>query len=579
MNERRKVIPWSEFFTLKHRIFLIFTVSSILMFLGIGLVSYFAITSILTNKINAGVQSNLIQIQLALLNNLSNLNHVSQQFDDQGVIGLNLNQFLQSHEPYEQAQLMTKMKEDLNNITFSNPGIGLVMYYFEKDHTFMLENSGLKANFDPTTLPLIASYYKIAYYGPHVSWDKYNDQYVLSALRKVNLAGRDDTYVYIETGFKLTQTILDTDRTGVMAFHLMLDNDGRIAYSEVPNAFPLNTQFGGGGNNKILAGFLNNYYWFKVVSNQGWSVVSVIPSAEYNREKNLWISRMLFLLIVFFVINLFLTLLLWDFVYRPLGKFEKEIKWIENGNFNVEMTFTRIPEFDDLLRKFQQMKKQILDLIREVEYKEKRRADLEIEKLLYQINPHFLMNTLDTAHWMAVMNDQTEIDRIVQTLNKLLSYNLGKKGRMTTIADEIDALKQYLFLQQVRHEFDFDIQVKAGAETMSLSIPRFILQPIVENAIYHGISKHGLITVTVELKDRIEISIKDNGAGMTDEKVRELLNKEQVEQEKVGMGIGMNYVKRILESYYAGQAELCIESKPGEGTLVTLSLPVSMEAH
>ena len=577
MKQRRRLTAWESFFTLKRRIILIFAASSICMFAGIGAVSYFAITSILTNKINAGVQSNLTQIQLALYNNISNLNHVSQQFDDQGIIGLKMNEFLMTQEPYARVELMTEMKTEVNNLTFTNPGIGMVMYYFANDHTTLLENSSPKANFDPSTLPLIASYYKIAYYGPHISRDRFNNQYVLSALRKVNLVGRDDAYVYLETGFKLTQSILDTDRSGILAYHLMLDNNGRIAYSEAPEAFPLNSVFGGGGDNKNLTGVLNNYYWFKVVSNQGWSVVSVIPAVEYNRERNVWLSRMAVLLAVFLIVDLLLALLLWDFVCSPLETFEKEMKWIDHGNFDTEPAITRIPEFDELLRKFQAMKTQILDLIREVGQKEKRRADLEIEKLLYQINPHFLMNTLNTAHWVAVMNNQTEIDQILQTLNKLLSYNLGKKGRLTTIADEVDAVRQYLYLQHIRREFDFDVQVKAGEAALGLRIPRFILQPIVENAIYHGLSQHGRIAVTVELNERIEITVEDNGAGMSGEKVKELLSKEHVEQEKVGMGIGMNYVKRILESYYAGQAELTIDSEPEKGTCVKIRLPLSTE--
>ncbi len=372
-----------------------------MIFLGIGVVSYLAITSILTHKINAGIGSNLKQIQLALTNSLSNLNHVSQQLASQGDVGIKLDQFLSTTEPYTKAKLLSDMKSQLNIITFANPGVGLVMYYFENDHQYFLENSGIRADFDPKTLPLIASYSQINYYGPHVSKDRFSNQYVLSVLRKVDLAERDDTYIYIETGFKLTQNVLETDQTSVKTSHLMLDNDGRIAYSEVPDIFPMNAMFGGGGDNKNVSGILDGYVWQKATSNQGWSVISVIPMNEYNQERDDWLRLMLFLLVVFMGITLLLALLLWDSVYRPLAKFDKEIRWIENGNFHSTVALTKIPEFDHLLEQFQRMKKQIVDLFQEVETKEKRRADLEIEKLLYQINPHFLMNTLDTAHWLA----------------------------------------------------------------------------------------------------------------------------------------------------------------------------------
>src|SRR4029079_11461760 len=120
---------------------------------------------------------------------------------------------------------------------------------------------------------------------------------------------------------------------------------------------------------------------------------------------------------------------------------------------------TKIPEFDFLLNQFRQMREQIWELFAEVEHNEKRRVDLEVEKLLYQINPHFLMNTLDTVHWLALMNGQNEIDKLVLSLNKLLYYNLGKMGDTSTIGDEIEALKEYLQLQQIRYDFRFEVDI------------------------------------------------------------------------------------------------------------------------
>ncbi|MEO7837787.1 MAG: hypothetical protein ABIU06_00365 [Anaerolineales bacterium] len=114
--------------------------SAVMIFLSIGLVSYFAITSILDNKIKVGAESNLRQIQLALQSNLSDLNHVSQQMGNQGVVGADLDHYLSAGDPFEKSILLTNMKTNLNTITFTNPGTGLVMYYFSQDHTFMLEN-------------------------------------------------------------------------------------------------------------------------------------------------------------------------------------------------------------------------------------------------------------------------------------------------------------------------------------------------------------------------------------------------------------------------------------------------------
>ncbi|OPH46745.1 histidine kinase [Paenibacillus ferrarius] len=562
--------------TLKKRIIMIFLFSSLIPFISIGLISYYTIYSILTNKIQSGIQSNLKQVELSLEGTISNLNHVSQQLAFEGSVGKKLDQLLSStdSQPYERVKMKSNLKDELSLITFTNPSIGLTLYYFQNDHSYDLENSGVKNSFSPEQLPLLAQYSGISYYGPHVSNNSFDNQYVLSALRKVELPNRDDVYVYIETGFHLTQSILNNDQTGVKNSHIFLDNDGRIAYSELPDTYAMDTIFPGIENGKS-SGSQNGFYWFRQESNQGWSIVSVIPKADYNKEMNRWFVQILLFSLVFLGMSLFLAWLLWKMVYRPLSGFNKEIKLMAQNRIQSGIAKTRIPEFDYLLDQFRQMKVQIWELFAEVEQKEKRRVDLEVEKLLYQINPHFLMNTLDTVHWLAVMNGQIEIDRLVTSLNKLLHYNLGKLGQASTIQEEIEALRQYLILQQIRYDFQFDVQIHVDEEVLKMPIPRFILQPLVENSLYHGLSDDGFIRVEVKLTQTITISIHDNGSGMSEEFIQNLLNNSEVENRKVGMGIGMNYVKRMIDSQYGERAKLEINSVIGKGTSILLSLPLS----
>ncbi|WP_274655219.1 sensor histidine kinase [Paenibacillus humicola] len=568
--------------TLKRRIMIIFLSSSFVPFVCIALISYYAIYSILTNKIHAGIQSNLRQVELSLEGSINNLNHVSQQLAIGGSVGNNLDLLLSTNQPFQKSVIRDDIKRDLNLSLFANPNIGLTMYYFADDGTYDFESLPVKDHFSPKKLPLLAQYYMIDYYGPHISESRFDNQYVLSALRKVNLPERDDVYVYIESGFQLTQSILDNAQFGSGGIHLFLDNNGRIAYSDNQDVFKIDSYFPETAEN-VHSGTFKGYYWFREVSNQGWSVVSVIPKADYNREINRWLKEISLIALFFLVVSFVLAWLLWKMVYKPLTKFNGEMKRLTQSEAQfapaavIQTAATRIPEFDYLLYQFHEMKKQIWNLFREVEQKEKRRVDLEVEKLLYQINPHFLMNTLDTVHWLAVMNGQDEIDRLVSSLNKLLHYNLGKLGQVSTIREEIGALQEYLALQQVRYDFHFDVRIHVDEEVLQLKVPRFILQPLVENALYHGLRDDGCIQVDVRLEERIEISIRDNGAGMTEEAVRKLLDSGQVEHERVGMGIGMNYVKRMIDAQYGSRAELVIESAVGQGTTVFLRLPTDYE--
>lgn len=578
LNKNKIRLKLYDYLTLKRRIFIIFLFSSLVPLISIGLISYYTIYSLLTNKIQSGIQSNLKQVELSLENTISNLNHVSQQLAFQGTVGKKLDQLLSTSQPFEKSIITDELKNELSLITFTNPSVGLTLYYFKKDGTYIFENSGVKGSFAPDDLPLLAQYYGISYYGPHISNNRFDNQYVLSALRKVDLPEREDVYVYIESGFHLTQSILNTNQFGGTVSHLILDNDGRIAYSEAAEAFPRDSIFSTVAPSD-KSGSLHGFLWFKEMSNQGWSVISIIPEADYNKEMYRWFIQILFIALLFVAVSLFLAWLLWKMVYRPLNNFNKEIKLLDQSQVQPGFVRTQIPEFDHLLIQFRQMKEQIWELFSEVELKEKRRVDLEVEKLRYQINPHFLMNTIDTVHWLAVMNGQSEIDRLVLSLNKLLYYNLGKLGESATIEEEIDALKQYLILQQIRYDFQFDVQIQVDEEVLKNAIPRFLLQPLVENALYHGLNDDGYIRITVSrVRGQIEISIHDNGAGMTDETIQHLLNNEKLESRKVGMGIGMNYVKRMLETQYGKLAQLKITSIIGEGTSVILILPIVEDA-
>ncbi|WP_309118179.1 sensor histidine kinase [Paenibacillus sp.] len=572
MKRQRLSTRWLAFLTLKRRIILIFMITFLLPFVGITVLSYYTINSMLTNKIHSTIRNNMGQVRLSLENAFSNMNHVSQQLAFQGSVGPKLGQFLEATEPYRQAELIDEINADLDTITYTNPNIGLTLYYFANDGTYKFENLNAARNFDPLRLPTLAEQYRVTYKGPHLSQDQFNNQYVLSVLRKVDLPERDDVYVYIESGFKLTQNILENNRFSPNTRHLILDVDGDVVYSELPGAFPQGTAFAD-GDNAAESGFHNGYYWFRGTSDQGWSIVSAIPKTEYMQERDLWLVQIAVFCLLFLAVTLGLAWLLWKMVYRPLNDFNREIRRMSKSNLEPITTVSNIPEFSYLLKQMNGMKGEIRRLFREVEASAQRRADLEIEKLRYQINPHFLMNTLDTAHWLAVMKGQGEIDKLIVSLNKLLYYNLGKTGERTTVREELDALEQYLTLQKIRYDFDFNVEVETDEQVLDLEIPRFILQPLVENALYHGLQDDGRILVRVSFDGALRITVSDNGAGMSEETLKQVLHRESQGKEKVGMGIGMNYVKRTVESFYEGRAVMDIRSEVGRGTTVTLTLP------
>ncbi|RJX38990.1 sensor histidine kinase [Paenibacillus pinisoli] len=565
--------------TFKNRIIFIFIISSLGPFICLGLTSFYTIDSIIGNKVEGALQSNLKQDLMSLENMLNNLNHVSQQLAYGGSTNRLIEQLEVENDPYERLRLNNEIRSELNNITFSNPNIGLLMYYAPDTGEYEFENFRVRGDFHPDRLPLMEEYPEITYYGPHLSYNGSINQYVFSIMRKVTLPDQN-LYLYIETGRNALTTLFapQNHKEGSRRL-LLLDNEGQVAFSEVNEVFEERTPFPH-REAAPSSGTSGGYFWSKEVSNQGWSLVSVVPQNEINQERNRWLLQIAGFFLLFLILAVFAAWLLWKMVYRPLDKFHREIKSLTQSEEREKEELTHIPEFDYLLYQTRSMKRKIWTLYDEIETKEKRRADLEVEKLLYQINPHFLMNTLDTVHWLAVMNGQKEIDKLVLSLNKLLYYNLGKMGETSTIGDEIEALKEYLQLQQIRYDFQFDVDIDVDENSLGLPSPRFLLQPMVENALYHGVSDDGYIYVGIALQeDSLQITIQDNGAGMSREIIAELLDEDTEDSDKVGMGIGMKYVKRILRASYGDEAKLNIRSEVGQGTVVSLRLPVTEEAR
>lgn len=138
-------------------------------------------------------------------------------------------------------------------------------------------------------------------------------------------------------------------------------------------------------------------------------------------------------------------------------------------------------------------------MIRHIIAQEKDNSKMQIEKLRSQINPHFLLNTLNTVHWMALMNGQNEIDTITQSLAHLLSYNFDKDSVSTNLEKELRALAEYVQLQKVRYDFQFTVDRSEQKIELNYPCPKFLLQPLVENALSHGYRPGMEIVVTIQI--------------------------------------------------------------------------------
>lgn len=230
-----------------------------------------------------------------------------------------------------------------------------------------------------------------------------------------------------------------------------------------------------------------------------------------------------------------------------------------------------IQEFDENVALLHKLKNNILVLLNKVQDEEKKRSEAEIKSVLGKINPHFLYNTLDTLKWYAAGKKDREMVHFITALNKLLLYNMSKT-RETTLKSELEAVRSYITLQQMKYDLEFYIDEGQHPEILQADMPRFILQPIVENAILHSGADDGKVGVEVELlaNGKVAILVKNTGKPIDPEKIKDVL----VQKTDVSSnGIGLQYVARMLENRFGDNFELKAERTEDGMNVVEICIP------
>lgn len=309
----------------------------------------------------------------------------------------------------------------------------------------------------------------------------------------------------------------------------------------------------------------------------GWVTVSCVaeqylfPGAQSLRDYI--ILLVLFCGVLAFVVLRFLS----QRVTKPLARLNEGMKQVQYRNLNVHLPNDREDEVGELTESFNYMMDRIRTLIGRVYEEKLAQKNAEMEALQAQINPHFLYNTLDSINWMLIDRDEMDISAIVVALGKLMQYSMDTSVSMVPLREEYRNARDYLTVQQNRLEDRLDYQLELAAGLEEFYVPKLILQPLIENAIKHGIlcsNQKGMVIVqTVREKNRICITVQDNGGGMDEEQLaalRDLLKSGRDDAKN----IGIRNVARRLQLHFDGQCRFLVDSTPGCGTTIQLLLPI-----
>jgi len=262
---------------------------------------------------------------------------------------------------------------------------------------------------------------------------------------------------------------------------------------------------------------------------------------------------------------------------RPIKRLSKAMGQVQKGDFAVRVPNKRKDEIGELTESFNYMLEEINTLIRQVYQEKIAQKNAEVQALQAQINPHFLYNTLDSINWMLIDRGEYDISDIILSLAGLMRYSIEDENAFVPLEKEIGYVQCYLKIQKNRLEERLEYDLETEENLADEQVPKLILQPIVENAITHGIeprNRKGMIRILIkDLGDEMLISVEDNGIGMTLKQLNHLRDEVPDIEREGHTGIGVRNVNRRIRLHYGEAYGISIESTYGKGTIVSLRIP------
>ena len=263
-------------------------------------------------------------------------------------------------------------------------------------------------------------------------------------------------------------------------------------------------------------------------------------------------------------------------ISRPVQKLNDAMLRVSDGDYNTTVTIYSKDEIGQLGNSFNRMISKIQELISEIYKTEQKKHKSDIVALQAQINPHFLYNTLNSIHWMAVIHGIPSISEMINALVKILRYSLDSSEMMSSLETEIEMLEPYLFIQNVRYNKGIEFTYVIPEQMNRFPIPRLLLQPLVENAISHGLKPKGgngnLRIDCFQDEAGIYIDVIDNGVGFPKEYPGFTPFEELSVQEKEEGGIGLYNINERIKLHYGQQGGLLIKSTKESGTVLRMIL-------
>lgn len=416
----------------------------------------------------------------------------------------------------------------------------------------------------------------------------YRYYWVVSLSRAVELTNGGNTtlgVLLVDMNYSSIEQFFNKVNTSNTAeYFYLMDSNGEIIYHPKQKLIYTNLY---NENNMVAAGYNDGSYQetflgdrrlitVKTISYTGWKIVSVVPISSFNMGMLPTRYFVIMVVALMMLAIILLNQLVSSSISKPIRKLDATIKKLEAGDLNIDINISGSYEIEHLAKTLRSVVSQLRQLMDDIVVEQEQKRKSELDALQSQINPHFLYNTLDSIVWMIEGERYEEAVFMVTELASLFRISLNHGKTIISIEDEIKHAQSYINIQKIRYKNKFIATFDVASDILRCCTVNLLIQPLLENAIYHGMEYmdgDGEIRLKAYREnDDIYIEVRDNGMGMPQEIVDRILTKMNHTHKK-GSGVGLLNVHNRIQLRFGAEYGLTVESQPDEGTIVRVHLP------
>ena len=403
-------------------------------------------------------------------------------------------------------------------------------------------------------------------------------------------SGEKEGVFFIDLNYSAISGLCDQSTVGTKGYAFILDAKGNIVYHPQQQQLYNELQTENIGlimdtdEDTVLTGTGNDGKLYSISRSEktGWTVVDCTNVKELLSKSRQAQSVYVLTAIILVIVALLFSRFMARSITLPIQKLRDSMKKVQEGDFSVsDVVVDSKNEIGSLTKSFDVMTHRIHELMEQNVHEQEEKRKSELKALQSQINPHFLYNTLDSIIWMAEGKKNEEVVLMTASLARLLRQSISNEDEVVPIANEVEYARGYLTIQKMRYKDKLEFQIEVDSSILYIPLIKLVLQPIIENAIYHGLKykeSKGLLIVKGFMKDgNAVLQVIDDGVGMDEETLAHIYDKHKVNYHS--NGVGVYNVQKRLKLYYGEDYGITYTSELGKGTTATITIPGRQEGQ